>query len=142
MLTAFKTDHSYVSVIICNYNEIKLGPGLWKFSNSLISDQNFTEKLKKFIENLKEDLDSENSFDDQVKWKYMKFEIRKFTISYPKIRAKNNKKIKNDLENKLKDLENDLSNYDKLQKYNKVKSELEEIYENFVEGSKVRSKFT
>ena len=32
----------------------------------------------------------------------MKFEIRKFTIS----RAKNNK-------NKLKDLENDLSNYDK-----------------------------
>ena len=64
----------------------------------------------------------------------MKF--RKFTISYSKIRAKNNRKIKNDLENKLKDLENDLNNYDKLQKYNKIKFELEEIYEKSVKGTK------
>ena len=70
----------------------------------------------------------------------MKFEIRKLTISYFKIRAKNNRKIKNDLENKLKDLENDLGNHDKLQKYNKIKSEIEDIYEKFVEGAKVRSK--
>ena len=117
ILPAFKTDHSSVSVIISNYNEIKPGPGLWKFSNSLISDENFTERLKNFIENLKDDLNSENSFDDQVKWEYMKFEIQKFTISYSKIRAKNNRIIKNDLENKLKGFENDLSNHDKLQKY-------------------------
>ena len=50
--------------------------------------------------------------------------------------------MKNDLENKLKDLEDNLSNHDKLQKYNKIKSELEEIYEKFVEGAKVRSKCT
>ena len=68
----------------------------------------------------------------------MKFEIRKFTISYSKIRSKNNRKIKDDLENKLKDLEIDLNNYDKLQKYNKIKSKLEEIFEKFVEGAKVR----
>ena len=69
----------------------------------------------------------------------MKFEIQKFTISYSKIRAKNNRKMKNDRQNKLKDLENDLNNYNKLQKYNKIKSELEEIYEKFVEGAKVRN---
>ena len=57
----------------------------------------------------------------------MKFQIRKFTISYSKIRAKNNRRIKNDLESKLKDLENDLNNYDQLQKYNEIKSELEKI---------------
>ena len=72
----------------------------------------------------------------------MKFEIQKFTISYSKTRTKINRKIKNGLENELKDLENDLSNYDKLQKYNKIKSELEEIYEKFVEGAKVRIKCT
>ena len=72
----------------------------------------------------------------------MKFEIRKFTISYSKIRAKNNRKIKNDLENKLKDFDNDLSNHNKLQKYSKFKSELEEIHEKFVEGAKIRSKCT
>ena len=47
--------------------------------------------------------------------------------------------MKNDRQNKLKDLENDLNNYNKLQKYNKIKSELEEIYEKFVEGAKVRN---
>ena len=97
---------------------------------------------KNFIENLKEDHNSETSFDDQVKWEYMKFQIRKFTISYTKIRAKNNRRIKNDLENKWKDLKNDLNNYDQLQKYNEIKSELEKIYEKFVEGAKLRSKCT
>ena len=130
ILPAFKINQSSISVVISNYDEIKLVPGLSEFSNSLITDENFTEKLKNCIENLKEDLDSENSFDDQVKWEYMKFVIQKFTISYPKIRAKNNRNIKNDLENKLKDLENDLNNYNKLQKYNKIKSELEEYMKN------------
>ena len=55
-----------MSVIISNYNEIKPGPGLWKFNNFLISDKNLTEKLKKIIEKLK-DLDVKNSFDDQLK---------------------------------------------------------------------------
>ena len=45
-LPGFKTDHSSVLVIISNRNEIKLGPGLWKFDNSRISDENFTEQLK------------------------------------------------------------------------------------------------
>ena len=50
---------------------------------------------------MNEDLVSGNSVGEQAKWKYLKFEIRKFT--------KNNRKIKNDLQNKLKDLENDLT---------------------------------
>ena len=50
---------------------------------------------------MNEDLVSGNSVGEQAKWKYLKFEIRKF--------AQNNRKIKNDLENKLKGLENDLT---------------------------------
>ena len=71
----------------------------------------------------------------------MKFQIQKFTTSNSKIRTKNNRRIKNDLENKLKDLENDLNNYDQLQIY-EIKSEVEQIYEKFVEEEKVRSKCT
>ena len=70
----------------------------------------------------------------------MKFRIQKFTISYSKKRAENNRKIQNDTKNMLKDFESDLNNYDKLQKYSKIKSELEEICEKFVEGAKLRSK--
>ena len=99
-------------------------------------------KLNNFIENLKEDLDFDSSSDDQVKWYCLKLVIRKFTISYCKIRAKNNRKIKNDFENKLKDLQNDLNNYDKVQEYNKTKSELDEMYKKFVDNTKLRSKCT
>ena len=37
-LPGFKTDHSSVSAIISNFNEIEPGPGLRKFNNSLSSD--------------------------------------------------------------------------------------------------------
>ena len=73
------------------------------------------------------DIDSRNSFDDQVKWEYLKFEIQKFTILYSKILTKNNRKIKNDLEIKLKDLENDLSNYNSLQNTIKLNLNLGDI---------------
>ena len=62
----------------------------------------------------------------QVKWKYMKLNIKKFTILCTRIHTKNNRKIKK-LENKLKDLENNSNNYDIFQKYNKIKFELEEL---------------
>ena len=59
-----------------------------------------------------------------------------------KIRANNNRKIKIDLENKLKDLQNDLNTDDEVQEYVKTKFKLEEVYEKFVDGAKVRCKCT
>ena len=99
ILSACKTEHSYVSVIISNYNKTKPDQDLWKFNNSRISDEDLTEELKNLIENLKEDPDS-------------------------------------------KEYKNDLNNSNKLQKYNKIKSELEQIHEKIREGAKVRSKCT
>ena len=64
-----------------------------------------------------------------------RFENSQYHI--PKYEQKNIRKIKNNLENKLKNIENHLNNYDKLQKHNKIKSELEEIHKKFVEGGKV-----
>ena len=68
-----------------------------------------------------------------------------YQVPDPKIHDiifKNTRRIKDDLENKLKDLEKDLNNDDQLQKYNEIKFELEKIYEKFVEGAKVSSKCT
>ena len=40
--------------------------------------------------------------DAQMKWEFLKFEIRKFTIDYSKTAAKIRKQLKIDLEQKLK----------------------------------------
>ena len=72
---------------------------------------------------------STQSFNDKVKLEYMKFEIKKFTISYPKICAKN--KI-------------DLNNYNKFQKYNKLNLNLKKlwkIYTWYEEGEKFTKLF-
>ena len=87
---------------------------------------------------------STQSFNDKVKWGYMKFEIRKFTISYRKIWAKNNWKMKKDLETKLKDLKIDLNKYRKFQKYNKLNpnfKKLWNIYTWYKEGEKFKKLF-
>ena len=40
--------------IYSNYNKRNSGPGLCKFNNSVISDENCTEKLRNFIKNMKD----------------------------------------------------------------------------------------
>ena len=57
------------------------------------------------IKNTLKVFDNENISDDQVKWEYLKYEVRKFTIHYSKHLAKSiwDERIK--LEEKIKNLE-------------------------------------
>ena len=41
--------------------------------------------------NTQENLDKENIRDDQARWKYLKYEIRKFSIKFSKLLSKNTK---------------------------------------------------
>ena len=64
-----------------------------------------------------------------MKWEFLKFEIRKFTIDYSKTAAKIRKQHKIDLEQKLKNLENNLTSEENGKLYNHYKNELETIYD-------------
>ena len=44
--------------------------------------------MKKFISDTLNELFNENILDDQVKWKYLKYNIRKYTINFSKKLAK------------------------------------------------------
>ena len=66
--------------------------------------------------------------DNQQKWELLKYEIRSFTISYSKQRTKKDEAEGKYLENKLKNLENILDNYDNLESYHNIKNKIEEIY--------------
>ena len=58
--------------------------------------------MKKFISDILNELFNKNILDDQVKWGYLKYHIRKYTISLSKKLAKNKNKKIADLETKLK----------------------------------------
>ena len=70
----------------------------------------------------------------------LKYEIRKVTIRYSKITAKEKRKKQYKLERKLKILEKSLSCDKNIEKYYKCKPDLDKIYGNIAEGVKIRRK--
>ena len=140
ILPALYTDHSPVLISISEKSELIKGPGLWKFNNSLVSDQNYVLQLKCHIAKLLAELDNDESFDDQTKWEFLKYEIRNFTIKFCKAHKKIEKEKIQNLEKTLNTLENKLDNPLNQKLYNDCKTELEFIYNKIAEGIRVRSK--
>ena len=56
--------------------------------------------MKKFISDTLTELFNENIMDDQVKWEYLKYNIRKCTINFSGKPAKNTNKKNRGLRNK------------------------------------------
>ena len=75
------------------------------------------------------ELNTNTSLNNQPKWELLKYEIRRFAISYCKQHTKKDEAERKYLENKLKNLENVLDNDDNLESYHNIKSKIEEIYE-------------
>ena len=110
VLAAFSTDHSPLlfSLDLCKgENRAK---GLWKCNNSLSMNSDFKTKMKFHIKNTLQTLDIEGITDFQVRWEFLKYEIRKFSIEFSKLQAQGTIKEKMFLENKLKKLQNN-TNY-------------------------------
>ena len=121
VLPAISTDHFPVLISLSNNNSGNNGRGLWKYNSSLVYDELYIENMKK----LSTKINTSNEFleDAQMKWEFLKNEIRKFTTDYSKTAAKIRKQHKTDLEHKLKNLENNLTSEKNRKLYNHYKSE-------------------
>ena len=82
------TDHSPISFIPRRSQIIAKDRGLWIFNNSLTLNKEFVVKIKEHISNCLNLLEKENILDDQVRWEYLKYEVRKFSIKFSKAQAK------------------------------------------------------
>ena len=90
--------------LIKNYS-FKLRENFWEFNCPLRHDELYVLKMKKHIENMLI-INIINSFDSdfnhQIKWEFFKYEIRKFTRSFSKNKAKSMREKKLNLEKKTK----------------------------------------
>ena len=71
------TDLSPITFSCFKNEESNRGRGLWKFNNSLIENEEYVLQMKKFILDTLNELFTENILDDQVKWEYLRYNIRK-----------------------------------------------------------------
>ena len=70
----------------------------------------------------------------------MKYEIRKFSISFSKNLAKTERIIQTNLENRIETLEQNFKNEEDFNAYNLCKLELKNIFDKKADGAKIRSK--
>ena len=68
--------------------------------------------MKEHISTCLNHLEKENILDDQVRWKYLKYELRKLSIKFSKTQAKKKRLEKFLLEKKLKNLESNMNNHE------------------------------
>ena len=143
-LPATLSDHSPISLILKFAPKAK-GSGIWKLNTSLLKDDNYVEELSRLLELWKEELtDHKNK---TFIWDYLKYNIRKYSISYSKSKKKELNVKEFELKNRLQEIEDKLSSEsdDNLWlDYEKIKYELNDLIENKIQGiiTRARIKWT
>ena len=127
VLASLLTDHSTITFSYCKNKESNRGRGFWKFNNSLIQNEEYVHQMKKFISDTLNELFNENILDDQVKWEYLKYNIRKYNINFSKKLVKSTSKKIVDLDTKLKHFEKHYENYVDNIDYKVCKQQLDAI---------------
>ena len=129
VLASLLLDHSPITFSYCKIEESNRVRGFWKFNDSLIENEEYVHQMKKFISDTLNELFNENILDDQVKWEYLKYNIRKYTINFSKKLAKNATKKFIDLETNLKHFEKHYENYVDNIDYKVCKQQLHAMYD-------------
>ena len=73
-------------------------------------------------------LDQDKITDKHLRWEYLKYKIRKFTMNFSKNLIKEENKDRNSLDKELKKLEKKLTNFQTNQYYVKCKQKFQNIY--------------
>ena len=137
-------DHKAVVLDIKILSE-KRGPGLWKFNNSLVEDNEYVELIEENYAAICEKYSDLK--DDRLKWELIKMEIRRLTISYSKHKEKQRRIRETELQKRLAALETKINNCNtdeqlsaEIEEYDNLKLELQRIYEAKGKGAIFRSK--
>ena len=96
ILPSFLSDHSPVIVTLDFRASNKRGIYGWKFNSSLLNDTDFVNNMNGILTNTIADFDV--SFDPHIKWEMLKYEARKFCMTFSKAKnmSKNRLKLKHE----------------------------------------------
>jgi hypothetical protein len=115
---------------------LQKGPGFWKYNSSLNKDPIYKQNLRTLIRDFLED---NRDLNKQVKWELLKYEVKKFTMTYSKKIAKEKRANKENLEKKLATMNENNVDHDN-EDFKKTRDDLEKIYDGIATGIRIRSK--
>ena len=131
------TDHSpvYLDLSLSNIH-MQRGSGFWKYNSSLNKDPIYKENLRALLRDF---LQANQNLNGQLKWELLKWEVKKFTISYTSKIAKEKRANKALLEKQIAVFNAanvDENNVD----FKKARDDLEQIFCDQAAGIRIRSK--
>ena len=94
ILASLLNDHSPITFSCVKNEESNRGRGFPKFNNNFIENEEYVLEMKKFILDTLNELFNENILDDQVKWEYLKYTIKKHTTNFQKLAITSKKEKK------------------------------------------------
>ena len=136
-------DHKTIFLSLEIADDLKRGPGSWKFNNKLLEDERYVQLLN---ESYPEILDKYKDLESkQLLWEMIKMEVRTKTISFSKRRRLEFKKKEIDLQNEIDELDRKICadnclDTALLNTYEEAKKQLKEIYDLKGKEAMFRSK--
>ena len=128
-------DHNAIYTSLSWSCETPRGPGLWKFNNTLLKDEEYVEWVRETYSNTVRYYRQVTS--KGLLWELIKMEIRSATISYTKYKAKISRDRAEEIRHQLEQLDDTICNNffspdinQLLLHYDNLKSELQSLYEN------------
>ncbi len=135
----YKSDHSLISLSI-DHTEVQRGPGFWKFNCSILHDIDYTNLVKRVINECKE-IYGNGNLDHLQYWEALKLHIRGETIRYCSIKKKKNEAERLRLEKQIKQLEVlETPTVDERKDLEEARAALNKIVEQKTAGAVLRSK--
>ena len=101
ILASIDSDHSPIVLKLGEMDPDSRGPSLWKFPSTLPKDLVYVNEIKKLITDVQNELVEPSH---QLRWEYVKFKIREFSINYSKNKAKQKRQRIDNLEEIIKKL--------------------------------------
>ena len=135
------TDHKLITIDI-NGMQTERGPGFWTFNNSFLNDESFCNNI---IEIIRQKWDESSYTNDlNVRYDFLKFEIKQQSLRYGKKKARERRKTERALEEKIRLLDRRLISKEitdnELNELEETKSRLNEIELYKAKGKFIRSR--
>lgn len=119
------SDHSILKLEIGQTLDTR-GPGHWRFDNTFLGDADYREKMLQHINTVKQ----EELSDPNLRWEWVKYKIRLFTIEYSSSKKRKQRQEIKELQDRLKllaELQDLRGSPDTLEEVASIKRQLKEI---------------
>ena len=135
------SDHSAITLCLESPKFESQRIGYWKFNSSLTTDKNYEELIKTKIPLWLEE--NKEITDKRIMWDFIKYKIRKETISFSKNKSKCSRRHEQYLNEQIKRLEETIpfdESEENISKLENFKTELDDLYNKRTNGAILRSK--